>query len=246
MPARRFFGPAPAGRGRAIRSLAIRLPLAAAAALAISAPAAAQVAATIAAESDFRFRGSSLSGGRAVATAQAAYDHGSGFYLNTSATGVHREGHAALLNLLGNVGFAKRLTPSLSVDTGLVHSRYRWGDLPNPSSERTEAYVGLVLKDVAARLSYSPHYFERGMAMLYGEVEGGFQPLEHWRVSARGGVLTFLRAPGDLDGSSRYDWRVGVSRQFGAVEINTAFSGGGPDRGTHGATAITVGASLNF
>ena len=215
------------------------------AALAWPAPAFAQAAFSIAAESDFRFRGSSLSSERPVATAQAAYDHPSGIYANASATGVHRDGHAALLNLLGNVGYARRLSPSASLDAGLVHSRYRWGDLPNPSSERTEAYVGLAVSDFAARLSYSPHYFENGMQMLYAEVQGGFEPLPRWRLSAHVGALTFLEGPG-VSGKSRYDWRLGVSRSFGALELHSALSGGGPDRGTHGATAITAGASVNF
>ena len=218
---------------------------ASAGAFALPPPAFAQAAFSVAAESDFRFRGSSLSRERPVATAQVAYDHGSGLYANASATGVHREGHAAVLNLLGNIGYARRLSPSVSVDAGLVHSRYRWGDLPNPSSERTEAYVGVAVTDFAARLSYSPHYFEEGMAMVYAELQGGFEPWPRWRVSAHGGVLTFLKGPG-VSGTSRSDWRIGLSRSFGAVEIHSALSGGGPDRGMHGATAITAGASLNF
>ena len=209
-------------------------------------PALAQVAFSVAAESDFRLRGSSLSGNRPVLTAQASYDDPSGLYANLSATGVHRSDGVDLLNLLGNVGYAKRLSSAVSIDAGLVHSRYRWGNQPNPSSRRTEAYVGVTVKDVGARLSYSPHYFEEGISMLYGEVEAGFQPAPDWRLSAHAGLLTLLEVPGASGGATRRDWRVGISRQWGAFEIHSALSGGGPDLGTHGATVITVGASINF
>ena len=220
--------------------------LAATGAAAFPTSAFAQVALSVAADSDYRFRGASLSGERPTAAAQVAYDHPSGLYFYASGTGVKRRGHLALLNVQGNVGYARRLSSSVSVDAGLVHSRYQWGNLPNPSSNRTEAYVGVNVSHFAARLSYSPHYFEKGLAMIYGEVEAGFQPARNWRLSARAGRLTLLRAPGAADGTSRYDWRLSVSRQWGAFEIYSALSGGGPDRGTHGATAVTAGASLNF
>lgn len=220
--------------------------IASAGAFGLPATASAQVALSVAAENDYRFRGSSLSGKRPVATAQIGYDHPSGLYLNASAVGVRRPDGADLLNVQGNIGYARRLSSSVSVDAGLVHSRYRWGNLPNPSSQRTEAYVGVNVSHFAARISYSPHYFEKGFAMIYGEVEAGFQPARNWRVSARAGRLTLLRAPGAADGTSRHDWRLGLSRQWGAFEFYSALSGGGPDRGTHGATAVTAGASLNF
>jgi hypothetical protein len=48
-----------------------------------------------------------------------------------------------------------------------------------------------------------------------------------------------------------YDWRLGVAREFGNLEVHAAVSGGGPGRQryyceAHSRTAVTAGASLSF
>jgi uncharacterized protein (TIGR02001 family) len=215
-------------------------------------PAAAQVAGSVFVDSDDRYRGYSLSDGRPTATAQLSYDHASGLYLNAAVTGVARRDGPDFLGYQANLGFARRVSSTISLDAGLTHSvdRYRYLGNNYPASY-DEAYIGANAHNVSARVSYSPHYFQSGVSTLYGEIEAGTQTAEKWRVSGHVGVLTYLAAPALLDTASRYDWRVGVSRQLGAFEIHTALSGGGPrDRypyvfGQSG-TALTVGASLNF
>lgn len=218
-----------------------------------AAPARAQLAGSINVESDLRFRGRSLSAARPTATAQLSYDHVSGFYLNGSATGVAGRDEAALLGAQANVGYAKRLGPSLSIDAGLVRSEYRSTYSGGRSARYTEGYVGLTLREVTARVYYSPHYFLDGLETVYGEIDAGFRPARNWRLSAHAGALVYLRTPSHYYGSraTQYDWRLGASRQLGQFEVHAALSSGGPGKDYYNGrvrnrTALTAGASWNF
>ena len=218
----------------------------------LAAPAAAQMAGSVSVDSDYRFRGYSLSYGKPVASAQLSYDDKSGIYLNGAITGVERSGTVDFFGYQANVGYARRITPSVSFDAGVVHSLYRYRfDNFRYSSSYDEAYVGLNTHNVSTRISYSPHYLRTGVSTLYGEVEGSFQPADKWRVSGHIGALKYLTTPDYFDGHSRFDWRVSASREFGKLELHSSLSGGTPrnryanDIGKSG-IALTAGASFNF
>ncbi|MGE5720998.1 MAG: TorF family putative porin [Sphingomonadales bacterium] len=218
----------------------------------LAAPARAQLAGSIAIESDYRLRGFSLSDGRPVATAQIAYDHSSGLY--ASAEGIVEFGRDEpfFLGVQGNIGYAKRLGPTLSMDLGLLRSQYRPSYYGGRAKHYTEAYAGLTFKQITGRIFLSPDYFRPGVTTLYGEIEGGLQPSPNWRLHAHLGTLIYLRTPdAGYYRDARYDWRVGASRQLGKFELHAALSGGGPSE--HGSSArrgsgtvLTGGASLNF
>ncbi len=218
----------------------------------IASPARAQVALSLAAESDYRFRGYSLSGGRPTASVNLAFDSPSGLYFFGSVAGVHRREGADLLGYQANIGYAKRVSPTVSVDAGLIHLRYRFPYYGATQSRHyTEAYAAAHVRDFTARVFYSPHYFQDGVSTAYGELEAAYQPSPNWRVNAHVGLLTYLTAPNYFDRSARYDWRLSASRQFGVAEVHAALSGGGPGKEyyagqPHDRTALTVGGSLNF
>ena len=226
--------------------LALLVPMAAAS------PARGQVALSLAVESDYRFRGYSLSEGRPTAALTAAYDDPSGLYLNGSVIGVYRDDDADLLGYQANAGYARRLSPTVSIDGGVVHLRYRYPYYGRTVSRHyTEAYVGAHVRDFTARVYYSPHYFGEGISTAYGELQAAFQPSPNWRLSAHAGVLVYLTRPAYFDRPTSYDWRLSASRQLGRAEVHAAVSGGGPgreyyDREYHDRTALTFGASLNF
>jgi uncharacterized protein (TIGR02001 family) len=213
------------------------------------------MAASVSIDSQQRFRGFSLSDGHPTASALVSYDDASGFYLNGSISAVERSGGPKLLGYQANAGFARRVSPVLSLDAGLVRSafdyRYPYPYEGGRWTHYTEAYVGASLRDVTARLSYSPNYYDHGVSTLYAEMEAGFQPAEEWRLSAHVGALTYLDTPAYVDRSARYDWRLAASRQLGRFEVHSTLSGGGPRNsyvyglGRSG-TALTVGASLNL
>ncbi len=219
----------------------------------IAQPAHAQVSASIDVESDYRLRGYSLSSGRPVATAQVGYDDDSGIYLNLSATGMLGRDDPLFLGVQGNIGYAKRLSRRVSIDGGVLRSQYRAPDPTTRSHNYTDIYLGVIADPVSARVYYSPDYYRPGVSTLYGEVEGTVRPAKNWRLNAHLGSLVYLRTPAVYfpGREARYDWRLGVSRQFGNLDLHAALSGGGPGReyysgGLHGKTALTAGASWSF
>jgi hypothetical protein len=87
--------------------------------------------------------------------------------------------------------------------------------------------------------------------VLYGEIETGFEPKRHWRISAHAGMLVYLNKASKYGaGSTHRDWRISVSRQFGRLQIHSALSGAGPSEyygyRVHKKTALTAGASFSF
>ncbi|HUE79358.1 MAG TPA: TorF family putative porin [Sphingomicrobium sp.] len=228
------------------RLLALLLPIT------IASPARSQVALSLAVESDYRFRGYSLSSGRPTASVNLAYDSPSGLYLYGSVAGVHRNDGADLLGYQANIGYAKRLTPTASVDAGVIHFQSRYPYFGSTqSSHYTEAYVAAHVREFTARVFYSPHYFRDGVSTAYGELDAAIQPSANWRLNAHVGLLAYLTTPVYFDRSTSYDWRLRASRQFGAVEVHAAVTGGGPGKdyyggAAHDRTALTVGGSLNF
>ena len=219
--------------------------------LCAAAPASAQLGATFSLESDYRWRGYSMSDGRPAATAQLNSDDASGFYLNLSGSSQLAPDGPHFLAFQANAGFARQLGPSVTIDAGIVRSDFRRLYRRGPQRHYSEAYAGLSYKRVTGRLYYSPDYYGDA-ATLYGEIESYVEPLANWRVNAHAGALHYLTLPRYLSSRSlRYDWRIGLARQLGPIELHTALSGGGPGqdyyRGRNrGRTALTVGASWSF
>jgi uncharacterized protein (TIGR02001 family) len=214
-----------------------------------AAPAAAQLGGSISLDTDYRLRGYSLTGDRPALSAQLTYDHASGAYFNLSALAELDDGR--FLGVVGNVGYAKRLSSRVSVDAGVLRSQIGAANRHEPSFRYTEVYAGAFVGPVMGRISLSPDYRMHGLSAGYGELETGFSPVRDWRVSAHVGMLVYLTSQfGYGAGSSEADWRIGVSRQFGRLEIHSALSGGGPSRydgyRARKRTAATAGASLSF
>ena len=203
-------------------------------------------------ESDYRFRGHSLSAGRPIAGVQLTYDHHSGLYVSASAIGQLTKDDFRLLGKQGNIGFARRLTPELTLDLGAIRSEFRPADAYARRRDYTEFYGGLSYRGTVARLSYSPNYYYPRTPTLYGEVEASVEPRDKWHLTGHLGTQIYLDGPYYPGASSSYfDWRLGLSRRLGALELHTAVSGGGPGKDyygyqAHSKTALTAGASLSF
>ena len=226
--------------------------LLAASATGLPAPARAQLSGSINLETDYRLRGYSLSKGRPTGTAHLAYDHPSGIYLGAAAIGVAGRDEESLLGVQGNVGYARRLSPTVSVDAGIHRSEYKTGYY-GEWARYTEGYVGLTVRQVTARIFYSPHYFQEGVATVYGEVDAAMQPAPNWRLIAHIGALSYVRLPPYYYGNrdTQLDWRFAASRQIGRFEVHAALSGGGPGKEYYAGkerdrTVLTAGASVNF
>jgi len=214
--------------------------------------ASAQVSGDVTVQSDYRLRGDSISSGQPVAMLDLSYDHPSGFYANGSVIGEMDEGDAALLGTVGEIGYARRITPTLSLDGGVSRTEYRYAYGYDYSVDYNEVYVGLYGRSLSGHLYYSPDYYYRGMRTLYGELEASKEVAAQIRLSARGGVLNYVDMPaGRRRPRTQYDWRLAASRQFGPVDLRAALTGGGPgcdyyEFGARKRTAVVVSASWTF
>src|SRR6185369_4016569 len=93
--------------------------------LSLASPAFAQVSGSASIESDYRFRGHSLSAGHPVTTLDLGNDHGSGIYVNGSAIVVIEDDDGpALLGVVASAGYAAHVSPTLSLDAGVLHTEY--------------------------------------------------------------------------------------------------------------------------
>lgn len=178
-----------------------------------------------------------------------SYDHPSGLYLNEST--VTAFDPQDLFGIVGNIGYAHRISTGVSLDGGVTQSEYfnRYG--ARKTAEYTEGYFGFFAHNVSSHIYYSPDYYGHGVSALYGEVEGFLEPIKTWRLSAHAGYLDYLAWPRSAPPRGQYDWRLSASHPIGHFDIHAAVSGGGPDpdyydHEPHSKTRLTVGASWTF
>ena len=200
-------------------------------------------------QSDYQVRGYSVSKGRPVGIVDLSYDDPSGLYLSESTFGALPDSdNPGLLGLVGAVGYAKRLNTVLSIDGGVTRSEYIAAGPGGYHTGYAEVYAGLAAKNLSFHLSYSPDYFRSGTKTLYSDLEGNVGTLADIRLNAHIGMLNWINRPG---AGASYDWRIGASRQFGAIDVHAALSGGGPspdnyDGENHSKTEFIVGAGYTF
>ena len=176
-------------------------------------------------QSDYRLRGYSLSDGDPVAAVSLSYDDPSGFYLGGTALGTVRGDEPEVLGVQGNLGYAVRVAPGLSLDGGVYRAEYYSGYGSARNYHYSELYLGLAAPHLTARVRYSPDYFRSHTPTLYVEAESGIEPAPNWFLSAHAGALTYLETPPLYAPRRRYDWRLGVSRQLGRYGLHLDVSG---------------------
>jgi len=216
-------------------------------ALAAPLSARAAVGASLTAESDYRFRGVSLSDERPVVTLDVAGDFANGVYLGASALGVltAHSGFRAL-GLQEYVGYARRLNPELTADVGFTNANYTDAYIGGSAARNQEVYVGLSGHGLAGRVFYSPNYFNLGYPTVYGELNGVARPRAGWRLSGHVGMLT--RADDRGGDRAHFDWRLGVAREFDALTLEAAVTGthGGDEDHDHGRDSQAAVVALSW
>lgn len=211
---------------------------------AVASPATAQLSGSVVLQSDYVVRGYSISAGKPAASLNLSYDDPSGVYVNGSAIEAQSYDDSAVLQgLIGNVGYARRLAPQLSVDVGVVRTQYYRLYGYKGDYAYDEAYVGLSGHGLSAHLYVSPDYLHRGTDTLYSEVEGARPVWAGVRLGAHLGYFAYLSAPAGAARQNQYDWRLFAARRFAPFDLSLAVSGGGPgeDRylgGAHDKTRI--------
>lgn len=233
---------------RLASSLALRasLGLAFGATLGQTTAAQAQISAAVGVQSDYRFRGISLTDRQPVVTLDLAYDHPSGFYAGGSAIGVNADGFRTL-GFIEYAGYARPIARDLSLDLGVNNqnlSQYAGKFYPLNYSE---FYVGLIGRHLSTHIYYSPNYIKPGIDTLYADIDGTIKPAQNWRLFAHAGTTAPVGGPPGR--RERYDFRAGVARQFGSLELQasvTSTTPAPPAQTPPEPTALVFGANWFF
>lgn len=203
--------------------------------------------------SDDRYRGVSLSDGRPVGILDLSYDAANGIYASISGSIVAtRDEGLKGLGLVFNAGYAKRLGPGLTLDSGIVHSRYSQYSGVGSSRRYTEVYVGLSGKVLGARLSVSPNYLGAIKWTVHGEVDAHFDLSRNSYLDGTLGALVPLgRRAYQGSYETQLDARVGIAHRLGPVSLHAAVTGRTGSTGaygirSHGRVALVVGVSTTL
>jgi uncharacterized protein (TIGR02001 family) len=201
------------------------------AAMLLAGPALAQWSGSVGADSDYRFRGESLGGGRPTLRLGANYDAAGGWYAGASATQTQLTPGERYAQVLAYVGHVHRLGPAASVEVGLTRSVF----VKERGYDFAEAYAGLLLSSVSVRLALSPDYFGQHMRTAYLDGNASLPLAGRARVLAHAGVLVPLSnapSPAAPDAHrARADLRTGVAWDIGSVGLELTWSAvtpGGP------------------
>jgi uncharacterized protein (TIGR02001 family) len=202
-------------------------------------------------DSEYRLRGHATSARDPVATINLNYDDHSGVYagglLVVTLTGSELEPVAVLANL----GYARRVTPGLALDIGLLRTELRSPTTPHRRAHYTELYLGLAQRTFSARVFLSPDYLGPDNVTGYGEINAVVPLTGGLRLKGHVGSLTFLSRPPPNVSRTHYDWRIGLSQQVGRFDLSVAGVGGGPGRDYYGGrlrsrTRLVAGAAWLF
>lgn len=216
-----------------------------AAAIAPGGPAGAQVSTELTLQSDYRVRGYSLSDEKPALTLTVGYDDRSGFFAGGAATAIWADGSPRLLGAFGYVGYAVRLSRTVSADGGILQTRYTDDAAFGRTIDYTEMFVGISTPPLSAHLFFSPDYYETGLASLYGQVRGSLEIAPDVTLNADVGHLVYLEQPANYHIPQRLDWRLAAAHQFGRANAFVALSGR-IVRSDNQDTAVVIGLSRSF
>lgn len=198
-----------------------------------AADACAQVSGRVAAVSDYRYRGISLSDNRPAAQASIAYDGIDGWYAGAFASTLRLRLQPQAdpgAQLVTYLGYGHRLRGNLRWEIGAEYAAF----VGHSDYDYPEVYVGLVADHFSSRLYYAPRYFGADSAVVYAELNGDHALSERVRLL---GHVGWLRRHGDDDvpfahrlERHRFDARVGLGTTRAGLDLELAWvasDGGG-------------------
>ena len=207
----------------------------------------AQLSATIGVDSDYRYRGVSLSNSNPSARLTVNFEGAERWYVGASATRAALTGQDTYPQLTAYAGWLAGTIDRASVEIGIVGSHF----VGSAGYDFVEGYVGLLSRDWSARLYLSPDYYGRNVATAYVELNAHVALDERARVFAHVGALAPLRSVAGDAGKTRGDVSVGAGVVLDGWDLHVAgvaATRGGPYpavyNGRH--ATVVVGASLSF
>jgi len=187
----------------------------------------AQLGATVAAESDYRFRGVSLNASGPSLRAAFNYDARNGCYGGASATRVELEQGDPYGHVLGYAGCATPVGVDRQVEAGVTVSHFT-----NDSRyDFAELYVGLLAGRWAARIHLAPNYFGENVSTVYAEFDVHTLLDENFRLFGHLGVIARIAGNGGSESRTRADVRIGAGWIWRGLDLQlswVAASRGGP------------------
>jgi uncharacterized protein (TIGR02001 family) len=205
-----------------------RLAALVAATILVAAPAArAQSTASATLESDYWFRGVSLSDGHPAAQAAYGYDAAAGGYVGAFASSVDLAGGAERgVQAIGYGGWALRAGDRASFDAGASYSIFT-GD---HHYSYVESHVGFALDDLSGSLAYAPNYFDSGARTVYAELNLAHALNDRIRLLAHAGVLWAIggidnpayRPSAPASGHEQVDGRIALAFDVDRVRLQLA------------------------
>jgi len=207
----------------------------------------AQLSGTVALDSDYRYRGVSLSNSKPSLRLTLNYDAPEHWYAGASTTRATLLGHEAYTQLLGYAGWVSSAVDGRSVEIGIDGS-----DFAGISGyDFAELYVGLLANDWSARAYYAPNYYGRGVGVGYLELNAHVPVDERARLFAHVGALSSLNATAKGAGRTRGDVSVGagfVVRGWDFHLAAVAATRGGPYPAVYDGrrAAVVAGVSYSF
>lgn len=203
-------------------------------------PAQTQVAASLSVETDDRYRGISLTGGRPDARLNLSWDTPWGVYSGASLVEAETyHGRARFAGYVAWVGYSRRATPFLSLDLGVTTTRMSIpvrgedGAVYKTRTDDVETYVGFSSEHLSGRVFYSPDYLHQGVRALYSELDGSVRPAPKIRLFGHVGRLTVIggQAPWPYRPEDQWDARAGAAGEIGPLTLELAFTAARPGEG---------------
>jgi len=182
--------------------------------------AAAQFSGTVAAVSDYRFRGVSLSQEKPAAQLTATYDGPTGGYAGVFASTVEFASAAKTIQLVGFLGTAIPITSSVHADVGVDYASFG-GALHDYNY--AEAYVGVSSGQYSGSVHYSPEYFGASDGSLYGAFDVTYAVSHRITLLGHLGMLLPIKR-GDVPSTRNLlDARAGVGFDFAGFNLQLAW-----------------------
>ncbi len=183
-----------------------------------AAPAMAQISTSLSVDSDYRYRGISLSNARPAMRLNLAYDHASGAYGGVSLIGTRADSYGDIgLSYVGYAGYVWQTRNGPSLEAGISDTHIR----DTFTYDYNEVYGGVITQAFTARVYYAPHYYGGRTRTLYSEFDTAKRLSPDWRAFLHAGVLTPLNGARRRE---RYDVRAGLAVSLSHYELQAAWS----------------------
>ena len=191
------------------------------AACAFSGSAQAQLGATLSLDSDYRYRGVSLSDEEPSVRATLNYDAPERWYAGLSVTRAALAFVDTYVQLIGYGGWVAPPVDGTSIELGLFGTTF----VGASGYDFAEAYAGLLGERWSARLSYSPNYYGRHVQTAYVEFAAHAPIGRQGRIFGHVGALIPLSAATADSGTTRFDASVGAGWTVGRFDLHVAAVG---------------------